>query len=149
MKSSTAYAGIGTGRGSGAAAATAFQRRTGSLKVGQPRPWMGNSGLRVGGLMRSVELRVVAGRTMGNGKGKYAGQVGALVVEREDGRRFRLGSGLSDRERASPPPIGSWVTYHYNGYTSTGLPRFARFVRIREDMHGLAGGASESSGQVF
>jgi len=78
-----------------------------------------------------AEARVV-GYT--EGKGKYAGQVGALVVEREDGRRFRLGSGLTDRERASPPPIGSWVTYHYNGYTSTGLPRFARFVRIRKEM---------------
>ncbi|MBL38710.1 MAG: DNA ligase [Xanthomonadales bacterium] len=78
-----------------------------------------------------AEARVV-GYT--EGKGKYAGLVGALVVEREDGRRFRLGSGLSDNDRASPPPIGSWVTYHYNGHTSTGLPRFARFVRIRNDM---------------
>ena len=94
-------------------------------------------------LYDDAEARVV-GYT--EGKGKYAGQVGALVVEREDGRRFRLGSGLSDRERASPPPIGSWVTYHYNGYTSTGLPRFARFVRIREDMQEVAGEASESSG---
>ena len=78
-----------------------------------------------------AEARVV-GYT--EGKGKYAGQVGALVVERKDGRRFRLGSGLSDKERASPPPVGSWVTYHYNGYTSTGLPRFARFVRVRKDI---------------
>lgn len=76
-----------------------------------------------------AEARVV-GYT--EGKGKYSGLVGALVVEREDGRRFRLGSGLSDNERASPPPIGSWVTYRYNGHTSTGLPRFARFVRIRK-----------------
>jgi len=89
-----------------------------------------------------AEARVV-GYT--EGKGKYTGQVGALVVEREDGRRFRLGSGLTDRERASPPPIGSWVTYHYNGYTSTGLPRFARFVRIRKEMHEMAGGDSRES----
>ena len=32
------------------------------------------------------------------GKGKYQGQVGALVVETEAGRRFKLGSGLSDAE---------------------------------------------------
>jgi len=83
-----------------------------------------------------AEARVV-GYT--EGKGKYAGQVGALVVELENGRRFRLGSGLSDRDRASPPPIGSWVTYHYNGYTSTGLPRFARFVRLRKDMQATDG----------
>lgn len=66
------------------------------------------------------------------GQGKYAGMVGALQVEDDAGRRFRLGSGLRDAERANPPPIGSLVTYRYNGLTSTGLPRFARFLRIRE-----------------
>ncbi len=73
----------------------------------------------------------VIGYTEGNGK--YAGKVGALIVERDDGRRFRLGSGLSDAERDSPPSVGSWVTYRYNGLTSTGLPRFARFLRIRAE----------------
>ena len=67
------------------------------------------------------------------GKGKYQGQVGALVVETEAGRRFKLGSGLSDSERANPPPLGSTVTYKFYGLTSTGLPRFASFLRIRND----------------
>lgn len=93
-------------------------------------------------LYDDAEVRVV-GYT--EGKGKYAGLVGALVVEREDGRRFRLGSGLSDDERTAPPAIGSWVTYRYNGYTSTGLPRFARFVRIRTDMQEIASGSSRGS----
>lgn len=66
------------------------------------------------------------------GRGKYAGLVGALLVERDDGVRFRLGSGLSDAERAAPPPLGSLVTYRYNGLTANGLPRFARFMRLRE-----------------
>lgn len=67
------------------------------------------------------------------GSGKYAGKVGALIVKRDDGRRFRLGSGLSDADREAPPPIGSWVTYRYNGLTSTGLPRFARYLRVRAE----------------
>jgi len=67
------------------------------------------------------------------GKGKYQGQVGALVVETEAGRRFKLGSGLSDAERADPPLLGSTVTYKFYGLTSTGLPRFASFLRIRND----------------
>ena len=67
------------------------------------------------------------------GKGKYQGQVGALVVETEAGRRFKLGSGLSDAERTDPPPLGSTVTYKFYGLTSTGLPRFASFLRIRND----------------
>jgi len=74
------------------------------------------------------------------GQGKYLGMVGALKVADDAGRRFRLGSGLSDVERANPPPIGSLVTYRYNGLTSTGLPRFARFMRIRQLPAGAANG---------
>jgi DNA ligase-1 len=79
---------------------------------------------------QDAEARVV-GYT--DGKGKYAGMVGALEVERPDGVRFRLGSGLSDAQRAAPPEIGSLVTYRYNGLTRTGKPRFARFMRVRDE----------------
>ncbi|UJJ30669.1 DNA ligase [Halopseudomonas maritima] len=72
---------------------------------------------------------VVVGYTAG--RGKYRGMVGALVVEDEQGRRFRLGSGLSDADRQQPPAVGARVTYRYNGLTSGGLPRFARFLRER------------------
>ena len=75
------------------------------------------------------ELERVVGYTPG--QGKYAGQVGALIVEDEQGRRFRLGSGLSDAERVMPPALGSRVTYRYNGLTASGLPRFARYLRER------------------
>ena len=66
------------------------------------------------------------------GKGKHSGRLGALVVETADGKRFKLGTGLTDAERENPPAIGSWVTYRYNGTTAKGLPRFARFMRVRE-----------------
>lgn len=72
---------------------------------------------------------VVVGHTAG--KGKYDGMLGALIVQRADGLRFRLGSGLSDAERADPPPLGAEVTYRYNGLTVHGVPRFARFMRVR------------------
>lgn len=65
------------------------------------------------------------------GKGKYAGLVGALDVRTADGRRFLIGSGLSDAMRRAPPPIGSVVTYRYRDLTRTGLPRFASFLRVR------------------
>ncbi|WP_111493190.1 DNA ligase [Marinobacter bohaiensis] len=67
------------------------------------------------------------------GKGKYEGMLGALVVERSDGRRFKLGTGFSDEQRAHPPAMGATVTYKFYGYTSTGLPRFASFMRVRDD----------------
>ncbi len=67
------------------------------------------------------------------GKGKYAGQLGALRVRRPDGREFRLGTGFTDAQRRDPPPVGSTVTYRYRELTAGGLPRFASFLRIREE----------------
>ena len=78
-----------------------------------------------------AEARVVAHL---QGKGKHAGRLGALLVEMPTGQRFKLGTGLSDAERATPPAIGSWVTYRFRGTHDSGLPRFASFVRVREDM---------------
>lgn len=65
------------------------------------------------------------------GKGKYQGMVGALVVKMPDGKTFAIGSGLTDELRRTPPPLGAVVTYRYNGLTQHGLPRFARFLRLR------------------
>lgn len=65
------------------------------------------------------------------GRGKYQGMTGALWVQTPQGQRFKLGSGLSDAERAAPPAMGSTVTYRYNGTHPSGLPRFARFWRVR------------------
>lgn len=67
------------------------------------------------------------------GKGKYEGLVGALLVQTPQGQRFKLGSGLNDRQRREPPPPGVWVTYRYRGFNASGLPRFATFLRVRED----------------
>lgn len=78
-----------------------------------------------------TEARVVAHLP---GKGKHAGRMGALLVEMPSGQRFRLGAGFSDADRADPPPVGSWVTYRFRGTHDGGLPRFASFVRVREDM---------------
>lgn len=78
-----------------------------------------------------AEARVVAYLP---GEGKYDGMLGALVVERPDGVRVRLGTGFSDDQRRDPPPLGSWVTYRFNGLTKNGLPRFARFVAVRTDI---------------
>ena len=78
-----------------------------------------------------TEARVVAHLP---GKGKHAGRLGALLVEMPTGQRFKLGTGLSDTDRATPPAVGSWVTYRFRGTHDSGLPRFASFVRVREDM---------------
>lgn len=68
------------------------------------------------------------------GKGKYTGMMGALQVRTPEGRHFRIGTGFTDAQRATPPPVGAWLTYRYSGFTSTGLPRFARFMRMRDEL---------------
>lgn len=80
---------------------------------------------------QDAEARVVG---YAPGSGKYIGAVGALIVERSDGRRFRIGSGLTDELRRKPPPLESWATYRYNGSTGDGLPRFPRYLRIRDEL---------------
>lgn len=66
------------------------------------------------------------------GRGKYAGQAGALDMQMPDGKRFRLGSGLPDALRRAPPPPGTRLTYRYQHLTPDGLPRFPRYLRVRD-----------------
>ena len=78
-----------------------------------------------------AEARVIAHVP---GKGKHAGRLGALMVETPEGRRFALGTGFTDAQRADPPPVGSWVSYRFRGlHEGSGLPRFASFLRVRSD----------------
>jgi DNA ligase-1 len=67
------------------------------------------------------------------GQGKYAGRMGGLRVRAADSRSFIIGTGFSDAQRESPPPVGSRVTYTHRGFTSNGLPRFASFLRVAAD----------------
>ncbi|GIU53087.1 DNA ligase [Shewanella sp. KT0246] len=70
------------------------------------------------------------------GKGKYSGLLGSITVEMPDGKRFNIGSGFSDQERADPPAVGAVVTYQYLGFTKNGIPRFAHFLRLRLEESG-------------
>ena len=66
------------------------------------------------------------------GKGKYAGMLGALQMELRNGSRFALGSGLTDTLRRNPPPVGTLITYRYRELTKSGIPRFPRYLRVRD-----------------
>ncbi len=68
------------------------------------------------------------------GAGRHKGRLGALVVEASDGTRFSVGTGFSDAERASPPPVGSVITYRYQELSTGGVPRFPSFVGLRDDV---------------
>ncbi|WP_375753952.1 DNA ligase [Vibrio sp. HN007] len=98
-------------------------RRVGSLYV---------SG-RTDDLLKLKQVSDTEAKVIGykEGRGKYTGLMGALLVELECGSRMYIGTGFTDKERAAPPVIGSVITIQYSGYTSGGLPRFARFLRER------------------
>jgi len=68
------------------------------------------------------------------GKGRVSGLCGALVCETPDGRRFKVGSGLSDAQRRTPPAVGAVVTYRYQELTAASIPRFPTLVGERVDL---------------
>lgn len=70
------------------------------------------------------------------GTGKHKGRLGSLLAELPNGIRFSVGTGLSDKERESPPPIGSTITFRYQELSDTGVPRFPSYVGERHDVHG-------------
>ena len=82
------------------------------------------------------------------GHGKYEGLLGAFVckplinygnysvVDDTEDNEFTL-SGMDDDVRGSyleTHPEGTVVTYEYSGKTDNGKPRFARYLRIRDDI---------------
>ncbi len=68
------------------------------------------------------------------GAGKHLGRLGALECDLASGKRFSVGTGLSDAQRDAPPPIGAVITFRYQELTPDGIPRFPTFVGIRNDV---------------
>ncbi|WFD32744.1 hypothetical protein MSPP1_003795 [Malassezia sp. CBS 17886] len=64
-----------------------------------------------------------------DGQNQCAGLVGSLLCNTltDPPRRFRVGSGLTDRLRRDPPPLGSLISFQYGGVGSLGVPRFPRY----------------------
>lgn len=72
---------------------------------------------------------VIIGHEIGNGR--LSGLIGAVLVN-WNGIVFRIGSGLNDLLRCSPPPIGSLCTFNFCGLTDSGVPRFPVFQSVRD-----------------
>ena len=67
------------------------------------------------------------------GKRKFKNKHGSLLVATAKGIRLKIGTDFSDAQRNNPPHIGAIITYKYFGLTKNGIPRFASFIRMRED----------------
>ena len=77
---------------------------------------------------RDTEATVIAHE---NGKGRHKHRLGALTVRLSGGTVFNVGTGFTDKERASPPRVGSVVTVRYQELSDAGVPRFPSYVRVR------------------
>eukprot|EP00930_Biecheleria_cincta_P085941 TRINITY_DN75302_c0_g1_i1.p1 TRINITY_DN75302_c0_g1~~TRINITY_DN75302_c0_g1_i1.p1 ORF type:complete len:519 (-),score=74.84 TRINITY_DN75302_c0_g1_i1:25-1581(-) len=72
-----------------------------------------------------------------SGKGKHVGRLGALECKLRTGHRFDVGSGFADAEREDYEaryPIGCVVEFKFFELTTSGIPRFPTFLRIRPDV---------------
>jgi DNA ligase-1 len=81
------------------------------------------------------------------GKGRHKGRLGALVVNLPDGTEFSVGTGFSDKQRESPPAVGSTITFRYQELSTGGVPRFPSFVRMRKDAETAARAAPSKAAQ--
>jgi DNA ligase-1 len=79
---------------------------------------------------RDAEARVIKHLP---GSGRHKGRLGALLVQLPSGIQFHVGTGFTDAQRHTPPPVGSMVTFRYQELTDGGVPRFPSFVRARLD----------------
>jgi len=78
------------------------------------------------------EAKVIGYAT--KGKGRLAGMTGSLRLEDRKGIQFDCGSGLDDKTRKNPPPIGSIVTFRYQEKSQkSGRPRFPIYVGLAID----------------
>jgi DNA ligase-1 len=67
------------------------------------------------------------------GTGRHKGRLGALQVRLADGTEFAIGTGFSDKQRETPPPLGATVVFRYQELTDGGVPRFPSFSGVREE----------------
>ena len=67
------------------------------------------------------------------GAGRHKGRVGALLARLGNGKEFKVGTGLKDKEREAPPAVGSIIAVKYQELTKDGVPRFPVYAGLRPD----------------
>lgn len=67
------------------------------------------------------------------GKGKFKGLLGSILVEMKNNKRFKIGTGFTNKLRKHPPAIGATITFKYFALSKKGIPRFASFMRVRKE----------------
>jgi DNA ligase-1 len=68
------------------------------------------------------------------GAGRHKGRLGALLVRLASGIEFSVGTGFSDKERETPPAVGTTITFRYQELSDGGVPRFPSYAGVREEV---------------
>lgn len=61
------------------------------------------------------------------------GVLKSLKIKLENGVTFNLGTGFTKKQRENSFTVGTIVSFKYYGFTKNGKPKFASFLRVRED----------------
>jgi DNA ligase-1 len=72
------------------------------------------------------------GEVIGYNYNKTTKKLKSLNIKLSNGIKFKLGSGLSKKEKLNPQKLGEYVTFKYYGFTKNGKPKFASFLRVRD-----------------
>lgn len=77
---------------------------------------------------------VITGYEQGKAGKKYEGMLGAYLVHfvKKPSIKFKVGTGLTDRDRANPLPKGTIITVQWKNETPNGKPHPASFVGVRD-----------------
>ncbi|MCJ7765466.1 MAG: DNA ligase [Thiovulaceae bacterium] len=88
---------------------------------------------RTSAILKVKRVQDMEGRVVAVNLHKQSGTMRSLVLELANGIRFSLGNGFTDHQRENPLPPGTLITFRYYGFTKYGKPKFASFMRIREE----------------
>ncbi|KAJ2996018.1 hypothetical protein HDV02_000247 [Globomyces sp. JEL0801] len=65
--------------------------------------------------------------------GKHVGTLGAYLCRMKSGKTFKVGTGLTDKDRQKPHKVGSLIVYKCQELTDDGVPRFPVYVGLAAD----------------
>jgi len=88
-------------------------------------------------LLKYKPFKTAEGRVIGYspGEGRLEGMLGALVLLLENGKELKL-SGFTDEQRTYFKiyyPVGTLIEFKYRELSDDGVPKEARFMRVRYD----------------
>lgn len=84
-------------------------------------------------ILKVKKAQDMEGLVIGINMSEKTGVLKSLKIKLENAVVFNLGIGFSKEERKNPASIGKVVTFKYFGFTKRGKPKFASFLRARED----------------